>query len=114
MNQYSVQSAILLPVPSVDVVQVLPMQPLRHFPAADPCSLPRRAPDRGHLTPREIEVLSWIAGGRSDWQVGQILRISPKTVNFHVERAKKKLGARTRTQAVVYAREYGLLARLSA
>ena len=61
------------------------------------------------LTPREIEVLAWLAEGKSDWQVGQILLISPKTVNYHVERAKKKLDVATRMQAVVTAVRRGLL-----
>ena len=66
--------------------------------------------DRGHLfTPREIEVLSWIAKGKSDWQVGQILLISAKTVNYHVERTKQKLRVATRMQAVLAAIEAGLL-----
>ena len=54
-----------------------------------------------NLTPREIEVLRWIATGKSDWQIGQILSISDKTVNFHVENMKRKLGVATRIQVVV-------------
>jgi DNA-binding CsgD family transcriptional regulator len=56
-----------------------------------------------NFTPREIEVLRWISSGKSDWQVGQILRISDKTVNFHVENMKRKLGVATRIQVVVQA-----------
>ena len=56
-----------------------------------------------NLTPREIEVLRWIATGKSDWQIGQILSISDKTVNFHVENMKRKLGVATRIQVVVQA-----------
>ncbi len=55
------------------------------------------------LTVREIEVLKWIANGKSDWQIGQILRISDKTVNFHVENMKRKCGVATRIQVVVRA-----------
>lgn len=61
------------------------------------------------LTARETEVLSWIASGKSDWQVGQILAISAKTVNFHVENAKRKFGVATRMQAVVRAMQRGAL-----
>ena len=56
-----------------------------------------------NLTQREIEVLTWIAYGKSDWQIGQILQISDKTVNFHVENMKRKLGVATRMQVVVQA-----------
>lgn len=55
------------------------------------------------LTSREIEILSWIASGKSDWQIGQILNISDKTVNFHVENMKRKCGVATRIQVVVRA-----------
>ena len=55
------------------------------------------------LSRREIEIMRWIAAGKSDWQVGQILEISAKTVNYHVERVKRKLGVASRTQAVIAA-----------
>ncbi len=60
--------------------------------------------NRGELlTAREIEVLHWIARGKSDWEIGEILQISAKTVNFHVENSKRKFGVPTRIQAVVLA-----------
>jgi DNA-binding CsgD family transcriptional regulator len=62
------------------------------------------------LTAREIEVLKWIADGKSDWQIGQILRISDKTVNFHVENMKRKCGVATRMQVVVRAVHEGKIA----
>ncbi len=58
---------------------------------------------------RESQVLRWVAAGKSDWEIGQILRISEKTVNFHVENAKRKLGVATRIQAVVAAMREGLI-----
>lgn len=109
MFQDSVQNSVGMPLPSniFPVARKYNRQLL--LPPVDLHALPRMAPDREILTDREIEVLSWIAGGRSDWQVGQILMISHKTVNFHVENAKHKLDARTRTQAIIRARDYGLL-----
>lgn len=64
-----------------------------------------RRPSAGEvpLTRRELEVVRWIAAGKSDWQVGQILSISGKTVNFHVENVKRKFGVASRIQAVVAA-----------
>jgi LuxR family quorum sensing-dependent transcriptional regulator len=53
------------------------------------------------LTSREQEVMRWTAAGKSDWQVGRILSISAKTVNFHVENVKRKFGVSSRTQAIV-------------
>ena len=62
-----------------------------------------------NVTPRETQILGWVAAGKSDWAIGQILRISGKTVNFHVENAKRKLGVGTRLQAVVAAMRSGML-----
>ena len=64
---------------------------------------------RARVTARESEVLAWVAAGKSDWAIGRILSISGKTVNFHVENAKRKLGVGTRVQAVVAAMRSGLI-----
>jgi len=53
------------------------------------------APD---LTRREIQCVYWIAEGKSDWEIGQILQISDETVAWHVQNAKKKLGVSRRAQ----------------
>jgi DNA-binding CsgD family transcriptional regulator len=58
---------------------------------------------------RESQVLRWVAAGKSDWEIGMILRISEKTVNCHVQHAKRKLGVGTRIQAVVAAMREGLI-----
>ncbi len=62
---------------------------------------PSRAKVR--LTPREREVLSWTAAGKSAWETGQILSITKRTVDMHVMAAASKLGARNKTQAVALA-----------
>jgi DNA-binding CsgD family transcriptional regulator len=61
------------------------------------------------LTRRESQVLEWIVTGKSDWQIGQILDISDKTVNYHVENLKRKYGVSTRIQMVVAAVRDGQL-----
>jgi len=61
------------------------------------------------LSRRELEVLRWIAEGKSDWQIGRILAISAKTVNYHIENVKRKFGVATRMQAVVSAIQHGEL-----
>lgn len=61
------------------------------------------------LSPRERECLHWIAAGKSDWEVGQILSISEKTVSTHIDRIKHKLGVASRTQALVAALRHGAL-----
>src|SRR5215470_974203 len=55
------------------------------------------------LTPREREVLNWVAQGKSAWEIGEILDIAKRTVDEHVQSAVRKLGAVNRTHAVALA-----------
>ena len=55
------------------------------------------------LTPRETEVLGWVAHGKSAREIGKILGIAKRTVDKHVASIIYKLGARNRTQAVALA-----------
>jgi len=55
------------------------------------------------LTPREAEVLSWLAKGKTNRDIGDILGLSPRTVNKHLEHVYEKLGVETRTAAVAAA-----------
>ena len=52
------------------------------------------------LTAREAECLHWVGEGKTDAEVGGILNISARTVRFHINNAKRKLGVRSRIQAV--------------
>ncbi len=65
--------------------------------------------DAGGLTNREIEVLRLIATGATNREVADILVISEGTVKNHLANIFSRLGLRDRTQAVMYARERGLL-----
>jgi len=60
---------------------------------------------RGHfgLTGREAEVLIWIAYGKTNREIGQILNMSPRTVNKHLEQIFRKLLVDNRTAAAVAA-----------
>jgi DNA-binding CsgD family transcriptional regulator len=55
------------------------------------------------LSAREAQCLRQVAIGRPDAEIGQLLGISPRTVRFHVDSAKAKLGVSTRIQAVAKA-----------
>lgn len=72
--------------------------------------LSRLGRETPRLSRREAEIVQWIASGKSDWQVGQILAISAKTVNYHVENVKRKFAVATRLQAVVRAVQTGQVA----
>jgi len=61
------------------------------------------------LSSRERECLAWVAVGKSDWEIGEILSISARTAGSHIERAKQKFGVATRIQAVVIALQDGLI-----
>lgn len=66
-------------------------------------------PPLTELTPREIEVLTLIARGRSNKEIAQHLQISIKTVKTHVSNILSKLHMMDRTQAAVYAVRQGLV-----
>jgi len=55
------------------------------------------------LNDREVEALTWAARGKTSAEVGQILGLTKRTVDFHIENARTKLGAATRTEAVLKA-----------
>jgi DNA-binding CsgD family transcriptional regulator len=55
------------------------------------------------LTPRETEVLTWAAKGKTASEIAQILHIATRTVDEHVQNATRKLGAANKTQAVAFA-----------
>lgn len=55
------------------------------------------------LTTREKEVLAWAARGKTAWEVGEILHISRRTVNAHLQAAALKLGTLNKTQSVAVA-----------
>jgi DNA-binding CsgD family transcriptional regulator len=61
------------------------------------------------LSRREAECLTWVSEGKSDWDISEILRISQWTVHEHIERAKSKIGVRSRTKAAVVAAGAGWL-----
>jgi LuxR family transcriptional regulator, quorum-sensing system regulator BjaR1 len=61
------------------------------------------------LRPRQREALQWVAVGKTDWEIAQIMRISENTVHKHIENAKRAIGVTTRVQAVVDAIRTGQL-----
>lgn len=67
---------------------------------------PQRDPG---LSPREIQVLEQLALGFRGTEIAEELGISPDTVRVHVRNAMRKLGARTRAQAIGMAMSMGII-----
>ena len=82
---------------------------IAHFGAVHG-SLSSPHPQLARLTEREREMVAWVATGRSNQEIAELLVVSPDTVRTHVSRAMVKLHARDRAQLVVFAIQSGLKA----
>ncbi|OWY37261.1 DNA-binding response regulator [Xenophilus sp. AP218F] len=60
------------------------------------------------LTPREREILGYLAAGQSNKEIARGLDLAESTVKIHVQNILKKLGLSSRVQAAVYAVEHGV------
>jgi DNA-binding response OmpR family regulator len=60
-------------------------------------------PKRVDLNDREVETLTWAARGKTSAEIAQILGLSKRTVDFHIDNARVKLGAATRVEAAIKA-----------
>jgi DNA-binding CsgD family transcriptional regulator len=65
---------------------------------------PVEAAKVARLTPREQQVLEWVADGKTNAEIAQILVAAPGTVRKHLEHIYAKLGVHTRTAAAAYTR----------
>ena len=61
-----------------------------------------RPTGRVKVTPREREILGWVVLGKKNTEIGMILKVGPRTISKHIEHIFKKLGVKTRTEAVVH------------
>jgi DNA-binding NarL/FixJ family response regulator len=68
-----------------------------------------RAQEALGISGRELEVLELLAAGRSNKEIARRLNVSPNTVKTHVTKLLGKLEARRRTEAIVRARELGMI-----
>lgn len=63
------------------------------------------------LTRRELECLYWASIGKTSWEIGTILGITERTINFHIQNACQKLKVRGRQAAITAAHHAGLLSQ---
>lgn len=61
------------------------------------------------LTPREKEILRWVASGLSTWEISENLHISENTVLTHMKNVHIKFGVKTRQHAVAKALSVNLI-----
>ncbi len=80
----------------------------RQDPPPEPAGKRQKHPP-GSLTPRELDVLGFLAAGKTNRQIAKELHLSLSTVKGHLERLINKLGVSDRTQAAVKAVELGLI-----
>ena len=66
------------------------------------------ATDQLGLTPREAEVLSLVAAGQTNRQIGEALFVSEKTASVHVSNILRKLGVSSRVDAAAVAQRLGV------
>jgi two-component system, NarL family, nitrate/nitrite response regulator NarL len=69
------------------------------------------APALPALSPREREILAFIAGGASNKEIARTLEVAESTVKIHVQHILRKLELTSRVQAAVWAIEHGIAAR---
>lgn len=69
----------------------------------------RHSFDASSISPRETDCLHWAARGKTNWEIGEVLKISENTVRFHLKNAFVKLGANSRSRAVSRALHEGVI-----
>jgi DNA-binding CsgD family transcriptional regulator len=70
---------------------------------------PPEEPTQSRLSKREREILVGVAKGMSSEEIGEMLHLSDRTVDWHIEQAMKRLDAKNRVQAVILAMQKGAL-----
>lgn len=77
--------------------------------AGEPFTVNEKAKDSLGISEREFEVLELLAAGRSNKEIANQLSVSPNTVKTHVAKLYSKLEVSRRTEAILRARELGML-----
>ena len=78
-------------------------------PVGQPFAVNSKKLEELEITPRELEILELMAKGLSNREIAEKLFVSENTVKTHSSRVFDKLGAKRRTQAVQFGKEFGLI-----
>jgi DNA-binding CsgD family transcriptional regulator len=62
-----------------------------------------KGPSDDVFSAQDLQILRWIIAGKTDRDIGTLMGLSAKTVNYHVEKMKQRLGVCTRVQLAVAA-----------
>lgn len=62
-----------------------------------------------HITPRETEVIKWIADGKTAWEISTILHLSEHTIRNHIENARRKFDAANTPHLIAAALRQGII-----
>lgn len=106
---YGAQNVIEIKDGDIDflnLVAILAMQRIKQYLAKKYVTKPRSAT----LTERETECLSWVLDGKTNWEIGVLMGVSARTVQFHIANCQNKLNATNRVQVAVKALVQGLVA----
>ena len=87
----------------------LPVSTEDAWPASSEPKLPKTESLEHAVTHRQLECLTWVQEGKSASDIGGILGISGRTVEGHLQKVCEQFGVRTRVQAVLKARDLGLI-----
>jgi DNA-binding NarL/FixJ family response regulator len=78
-------------------------------PATKQATLVEKSADLPHLTPREIEVLTYLSKGFTIKEIANLMTIKWFTVNDHIKAIYRKLNVSSRAEAAVLASKQGLV-----
>jgi DNA-binding CsgD family transcriptional regulator len=101
-------------IPSHDLAQVAKLSLLGTYIEEKVTMIDRQAKGDGdmltfEMSVRERQCLQWSSAGKTSWEIGEILGITERTVNFHIGNVVRKLNAKGRRHAVTKAISLGLL-----
>lgn len=88
------------PVSAVDIALLRAMALAVHERAQASVGFGQSTQSPVELSPREKDVMRWVAAGKTDAEIAIILGIAAATAHYHVERVKTRLDTRSRSEAV--------------